>query len=126
MVEGDELATVGEGRLDLDVDEHRGDVGHDLVAGQHLATPLHQVRDRGALAGALDHPGAEQGDGLRVVEPHAAREPVARDHAGHGQQQLLDVGGSQVHLPRPPSLSDLGHGVGSPAAVGATRPDFST
>ena len=45
LVEGDELAAVGEGRLDLDVGEHLGDAVHHLVPGQHLAAADHQVGD---------------------------------------------------------------------------------
>ena len=44
LVQGDELAAVGEGGLDLHVREHLGDAGHHLVAGQHLPALLHQVR----------------------------------------------------------------------------------
>ena len=58
---------------------------------------VHQVRDGGALPGALDHPGGQQRHGLGMVEPDAAGEPVARDHPGDGQQELLDIAGGQVH-----------------------------
>ena len=93
VVDGDELAAVGEGRLDLDVVQHLGDALHHLV-GARTARPLdHQVGDPGSVAGPLDHPGREQGDRLGVVEADAARQPVAGDHAGHGEQQLLGLGG---------------------------------
>ena len=70
---------------------------HHLIAGQHLAAGAHQLLDPAAFAGPLDHPGAEQGDGLRVVELDAARQPVPGDHARHGHQQLLGVRRCQVH-----------------------------
>ena len=92
-----ELAAVREGRLDLHVVQQLGDVRQHLVGGQHVPAGLHQLGDPRALAGPLDDPGAQQGHRLRVVEPHAPLEPVAGDHPGHRQQQLLGVAGGQVH-----------------------------
>ena len=45
----------------------------------------------GTVPGPLDDPGAEQGDGLGVVEAHAPLEAVAGDHAGDGEEELLGV-----------------------------------
>ena len=42
LVDGDELAAVREGRLDLDVGEHLGDAVHHLFPGQHL--PARAIR----------------------------------------------------------------------------------
>ena len=59
--------------------------------------PDHQVVDRAAVAGPFDHPGGQQRNGFRIVQLDAAIQPVTGDHAGHRQQQLLGVGGGQMH-----------------------------
>ena len=58
----------------------------------------HQVGDPAPVPGPLDHPGGQQRHRLRVVQLDAASQPVPGHHAGHGQQQLLGVGGGQMHL----------------------------
>src|SRR6478736_2910376 len=91
LVEGDELAPVRERRLDLHLDEHVDNVGHHLVATEDGATRLHQLGDTSAVAGAFDDPGAQQRDGLGVVEADASVEAVSGDHARYGEEELLGV-----------------------------------
>src|SRR5690606_36664114 len=57
VVEGDELAPVGERGLDLDVVEHLGHPGHHLIPGEHLPAGAHQLGDGPSVASALEHPG---------------------------------------------------------------------
>ncbi len=97
VVQGDELAAVGERRLDLHVVQHLRDPGHDLVGAQDVPSGLHEVDDERALTGAFDDPGGQEGDGLGVVQQHAALQAVAGDHARDRQEQLLGVGRTDVH-----------------------------
>ena len=97
MVEGDEFAAVGECCLDLDVTDHLGHTVHDLIPGKDGAAQFHQFRDGDAVARALDHPRRQQRHRLRMVQFDAACQTVASDHPGNREQQLLGVGGRQMH-----------------------------
>src|SRR5919198_6081239 len=63
-VDGDELAPVRKGGLDLDVGEHVSDIGHHLVAAEHTASGVHEFGDRRAVTRPLDHPRRQQRDRL--------------------------------------------------------------
>ena len=96
-MDGDELGAVGEGRLDLDVVDHRGDPVHHLVGGEHMRAGLHQFGDRAPVARPLDDEVGDQRDRLRVIELDAALEPPARHHRRHGDQKLVFFPGRQIH-----------------------------
>src|ERR1700716_4104477 len=55
LMNGDELGSVREGRLDLDLLDHLGHAVHDLLASQDFRAGLHQVRHRVAVASPFDN-----------------------------------------------------------------------
>ena len=71
--------------------------GVDIVVGPGTEAIAHQLGHAAAVARALDHEVADQGDRLRVVQAHAARPPPARDLRRHRQQQLVLLAREQVH-----------------------------
>ena len=78
-MDGDQFGAIGKCRLDLHVVDHLRHPFHALITGQHMAARLHHVGDRASVARALHHSVGDQGNGLRVVELDAPRQPLARD-----------------------------------------------
>ena len=75
-MQGDELAAVGERRLDLDVGHHLGDAVHDLVAGQHLAAGASSAPRPGRPRGPARSPRCSAGPPTRASSactPRASR-----------------------------------------------------
>ena len=98
VVQRDELAPVRERGLDLNVVDHLGHAVHHLLGRKNGPPRLHELRNRRALPGPLDHPGAQQGDCLGVVEADPPGQPVAGHHAGDGEKQFVRVSGAEVHV----------------------------
>jgi len=96
-VQRHELAAVRERRLHLDLVHELRDPFHHVVAAEHVTPRGHQLGDRAALAGPLDHPAREQRDGLGLVELDPPLAPVAGDHPGDGEQELRLVRRRQLH-----------------------------
>ena len=96
-MDGDQFRAVREGRLDLDVVDHRGDPVHHLIGGDDMRARLHQFGDRAPVARALDHEIGNQGHCFRVVELDAALEAPARHHRRHGDQKLVFFARRQIH-----------------------------
>ena len=104
-VQGHELGPVGEGRLGLELVDQRLDPLHHVGGVEHVAPGGHDLGDRHAVAGRLEHPGGEHGHRLGVVEQQPALPAAPRHLRRAGDHQpFLFVGGEQhpasVTLPR--------------------------
>ena len=91
------LVPSGNVALDLHVVDHRGDPVHHLVGFDHVGAGLHQLGDGAPVARALDDGIGDEGDRLGVVQLDAARESLARDLGGHGDEELVLLAGGQLH-----------------------------
>ena len=116
VVHGDQLGAVGEGRLDLDVVDHRGDAVHHLVGGDDMRARLHQFGDRAPVARALDDEIGDQRDRFGMVELDAALEAPARDHRRHGDQQFVFFAWRQIHGFAAPFFGQFALGASKPGA----------
>ena len=97
FVHGHQLGAVGKGRLDLDVVDHLGDAFHHLIAGDDMRAGFHQVCDGASVAGTLDDIICNQRNGFRVVQLHAARQPLTGDLGRHGDHELVFLTRCQLH-----------------------------
>ena len=91
LVEGHELAPVGEGRLDLHLVDELGHALHHVVAGRAPRGPAciscSTVRSPSRAASSTQHESSATASGSFSLTP--ARAPLARDHPGDREQQLL-------------------------------------
>ena len=114
VVNGDELAAVGEGGFDLDIVHlFLGDTFHHFRAGKDMGARFHQSRDALAVAGALQNEISNQCHGFRMIELHApliARPTLA---APAGRKSQPTASGS--HMENGLTLrSQLHHSEGRP------------
>ncbi len=95
-VQGHELGPVGEGRLGLELVDQRLHPLHHVGGVEHVAPGGHDLRDRHAVAGRLEHPGGEHRHRLGVVEQQPALPAAPRHLRRAGDHQpFLFVGGEQ-------------------------------
>ena len=98
VVHGDQLGAIGEGAFDLDVVNQLGHARHHLATTEEALAEIHQRGDAAAVADELQQLGGDQRDRLGMVEAHAPRQALLRQHAGLVQGQLVDLAWSQVHV----------------------------
>ena len=70
---------------------------HHVGAGQDLRAERHQLRDRPAVADALEDFRGDERDGFRMIQLETTRAPPARDVGGGEDQQLVDFAFGQSH-----------------------------
>ena len=111
-VQGHELGPVGEGRLGLELVDQRLHPLHHVGGVEHVAPGGHDLRDRHAVTGRLEHPGGEHRHRLGVVEQQPALPAAPRHLRRAGDHQpFLFVGCEQHRFRRSRSIKP------SPAAA---------
>ena len=97
VVDRHELGAVREGPFDLNfVDELRHAV-HHVGAPEQLPPDVHQLGDRAAVADELEDLRGDERDRLGMIQPHAPRQPLLRQHAGLMQRELVEFLRGQMH-----------------------------
>src|SRR5262245_24949355 len=97
MVDGHELGAVGERAFDLHVLDHLRHALHDVLAGQDLRPPGHELGRALAVADPLQHLGGDEGHRLGMVELEPARPPPPRQIGSDYDQQLFLLAWRQMH-----------------------------
>eukprot|EP01022_Parablepharisma_sp_SALTPOND_P030350 TRINITY_DN760_c2_g1_i1.p2 TRINITY_DN760_c2_g1~~TRINITY_DN760_c2_g1_i1.p2 ORF type:complete len:1290 (-),score=479.69 TRINITY_DN760_c2_g1_i1:1065-4934(-) len=98
MVDGDQLAAVGEGGLHLDVGDHLRHALHDVGATQDGGAFGHQLGHGLAVARALHDGGGDQRHRFRIVELQAPCLAAFGHQRGGEDQQLVFLSGCQFHV----------------------------
>ncbi len=90
VVDRHELGAVRKGPFDLNfVDELRHAV-HHVGAPEQLPPDVHQLGDRAAVADELEDLRRDERDRLGMIQPHAPRQALLRQHAGLVQRELVE------------------------------------
>src|SRR5215213_5030845 len=97
VVQHDQPAAVGEQRLDLDPLHERGHpVGH-VGRPQRAVSGGLRLGVRVSVARRLDDLVGDQRGGLRLVEPQAARAPLARQLGGEEEEETVLLAREEAH-----------------------------
>lgn len=72
-------------------------VGHDVPGGEDGRAPSDQVGDAAPVARALQDLVGDDGDGLRVIQPEAARAALSRQFRRREDGQPFEFGRCQQH-----------------------------
>jgi len=94
---GDELRSVGEGRLDLDFGDHFRHAVHHLGASEQPRALTHQLGDRAPVTRAFHDRGAQVGDRLRIVELESTRQTALRQQRRGENEQLVLLAWGEFH-----------------------------
>lgn len=98
VVHCDQLGAIGEGALNLHLDQCLGHSGHDLAAAQELLTKVHEVGDRVlAVANELCKLTGDQGSGFCLVETQSSGESLLSQAADLVEDELVQLAWNQFH-----------------------------
>jgi len=90
IVDRHQLGPVRKRPFNLDfVDELRHSL-HHVGAPEQLAADVHQLGDRAAVADELQNLRRDERDRLGMIQPHAPRQALLRQHAGLVQRELVE------------------------------------
>src|SRR4051812_3213758 len=93
----DELGPIAERAFDLHLVNHFRDVVHHVSAPEQLASEVHQLGHTTAVANELEHLGANQRNGFRIVQANAACEPLLCKVTRLMQRELVSFVWRQMH-----------------------------
>ena len=74
-----------------------GNTVHHIGAAQQLAAEIHQLRHRPAVPDEFENLRRDEGHGFRMIQSHAAREALLRQHAGLVEGELVELVRRQMH-----------------------------
>src|SRR2546423_1927492 len=89
LVNADELRTVRERGLHLDLPNHLRNSFHDLLTCQYVRAGLHEVSHGMSIPRALHDAIADERHCFGMIQLHAALQAPPRHHGRHGNQQFV-------------------------------------
>ena len=97
IVDGHEFGAVRERAFDLNLVHQFGHAVHHLRASEELAAKIHQLGDAASVPDELEDLSRDEGDGLRMIQPQSARQPLLCEKTRLMQRQLVEFAGGKVH-----------------------------
>ena len=108
---GDELRSIGERPLDLDLANNLGNSVHDGVGREHIGSERHDLGHCPTVADHFEDLGGDERDRLGVIQLQTPRASSSGELAGRKNQELVDLARGQVHenvIARIISSNDVG------------------
>ncbi len=90
VVHRHQLGAIRERALDLHFVHELGHAVHDVGPAEQLPAEVHELGHRSAVADEFENLRGDERHGFRVVQPHAPRQTLLREHASLMQRELVE------------------------------------
>src|SRR5256885_4170387 len=92
-----ELAAVGKGALNLHLDDHLGNVVHDVGTAKKLTAEIHQLGYRSAVSNEFQNLRGDQRDRFGIVQAKTAGETLLCDNSRLMKRELVRFLRCEMH-----------------------------